>query len=242
VIGAYVPDKHASRLQAVDQQLRLYCRQHGGLVWLSTRTLINERMFRGTTETLGLVRELVAGGHIGRATARGRGRGKGRTLYWLPSTKKWLVLQELRREDMPHSAIVQALGFYARRERLASAENATDGSRQRSLGLSTVGTEHQKGSPAAPARRSRAPSVPPRQASRRVSHAGSTPPSTRRLVKHGSALERLQSDQLETALERMRAAMRRGEIERRQHDQDRMDAHSAALRVVADPEETTASP
>lgn len=206
MIGAYVPDKETSRLQQLEQQLRYFCRSNKttpGLIWLSSRTLANKRLFRGSSETLRLARELAVGGHVGRATARGRGRGKGRTLYWLPSVKKWQVLLELRREDMPHSAIVQAMGFFARRDRSASAENVTDPAQQRSLGLSTFGTEHEKGAPAKPAQRSRAPSEPQRQASQGVAPAGA-PPSTRRLVKHGLARQRLQSEQLEVALGRIR--------------------------------------
>src|SRR5258708_576902 len=179
------------------------------MVWLSSRTLTRDRLYRGTTETLRLARQLAAAGHVGRVTARGRGRGKGRTLYFLPSAKKWQVLLELRRGDMPHAAIVQALGFFLRRERIASGENVTDQAQQRSLRSSTFETETGKGAPAEPAQRSRAPSVPSRQASRGVSPAGNTPPSDRRLAKHGSALERLQTTQLETALERMRGVVRR---------------------------------
>lgn len=216
MISSFIHDKEQARLWELEQQLRGLCRANSGLVWLSSRTLTGTKLYRGSSETLRLARQLAAGGHLGRATARGRGRGKGRTLYWLPNTKKWLVLQELRREGMPHSAILQALGFYARRERVASAENVTDGTRQRSLGLTTFGTEPEKGTPARPARRSRAPSGPPRQAARRVVQDLSTPPSARRLVRQESvanaglpytslaAVERLKREQLEAALQRIR--------------------------------------
>jgi hypothetical protein len=213
VIAAFVRDKDQARLQQLEQSIRYFCRtnkQAPGMVWLSSRTLTRDRLYRGTTETLRLARELAADGHIGRVTARGRGRGKGRTLYFLPSAKKWQVLLELRRQDMPHAAIVAALGFFVRKERIASTKNVTDGAQQRSLRSSTFGTEAEKGAPAAPARRARAPSEPPRQASQHVSDGGGTPPSDRRLPKSGSALERLQTSQLETALERMRAVVRRG--------------------------------
>jgi hypothetical protein len=205
MIGAFVHDKHESRLQQLEQSIRFYCRtnkQTPGMVWLSSRTLTGDRLFRGTSETLSLARELAAAGHIGRVTARGAGR----TLYWLPSTKKWLVLRELRREDMPHAAIVQAIGFYALRERLASAENVTDATRQQSLGLTSFGTEAEKGTPAKPAPRARAPSGPqhPRQT---PSEVLSTPPSDGRLSSHGlsrALSKRLVDGQISEALTRMR--------------------------------------
>jgi hypothetical protein len=223
VIRAYVPegDRHYARLQQLEQSIRFFCRTNQeapNMVWLSARTLANTRLFRGSTETLRLARELADEGHIGRVTARGRGRGKGRTLYFLPSAKKWRVLEELRREDMPPAAIAKVVAFFARRESFASRINVTNGARQQCLGLSTVGTESLKGAPDKPAQRSRAPSVPPRKPPKGTPNH-SAPPSTRRLGKHGFALERLQSEQLEAALERMRRAVMR--------------------RRVADPEGTT---
>lgn len=206
VIGPYVRDKETARLQQVEQLLPFYCRSNHGMVWLSSRTLANKRMFKGSSETLRIARQLAADGHVGRATARGRGRGKGRTLYWLPNTKKWVVLQELRREDMPHSAIVAALGFFARKERIASAENVTDGAQQRSLGLSTFGTEAEEGAPAQPAQRARAPSGPRRRPTT-PSNVTSTPPSDGRLVSHGFAQamsKRRVDGQISEALSRMR--------------------------------------
>jgi hypothetical protein len=209
LIRAFVHDKHESRLQQLEQSIRFYCRsnkQTPGMVWLSARTLSGDRLFRGTSETLRLARELAAAGHIGRVTARGRGRGKGRTLYWLPSTKKWRVLAELRREDMPHAAIVAAIAFFVHRERVVSAENVTDGVRQQSLGLSTFGTETEEGTPAAPARRARAPSEPP-SLQPEPSNVPSTPPSDGRLSSPGLSRvvsKRLRDGQISEALTRMK--------------------------------------
>jgi hypothetical protein len=191
MVSSYVVDKEHARLQEVEQLLRFFCRSKrrgdptpSGMVWLSSRTLTGKKLYRGATATMILARQLAEMGYVGRATAFGRGRGRGRTLYWLPGVKKWQVLMELRREGMPNSAILQALAFYLRTERVSSGENVTDQTRQWSLRSSTFGTNTEKGTPARPARRSRAPSGPP-SSTTKLTQTLSTPPSLGRLTKHG---------------------------------------------------------
>lgn len=199
---SYVNSQRDVELRDVSNALRHVCQRNGGYAWLSRRTLCHRFLYRGATRTLELVEQLVELGEIRRVSAPGRGHGRGRTLYWLPATRKRVVLRELKREGMPVQAFWDALRFFA------LPENGTQGYRSQSLRFTQGLITDEKGSPAAPAKRSRAPSAPKRLVTDHNAKP-SAPPSTRRLSKHGSALERLQSDQLDSALERMRRVVRR---------------------------------
>ncbi len=180
---AYVHNRHDAELRDVSYAMRALLQQHGGIAWFSRRRLSHRLLYRGSSRTLDVIRELVEMGELCRVSAPGRGQGRGRTLYWLPRVTKTRVLRELKREAMPYRAIVDALRFFIR------PENGTEGHRQQSLRSSTSGTELRKRT-ARDARSTPQSHDPPKLAVLPPSAGLPLPPPRRGLAKHGVRLVR----------------------------------------------------